>query len=50
MRLFELRRHLALAPAASTGSNGVTFGPNEGADWMRTGTGQPFEDYWGVGP
>ena len=34
----------------STGNNGVNFGPNEGADWLRTGSGKSFEEYWGVGP
>ena len=29
---------------------GVNFGPNEGADWLRTGSGLSFEEYWGVGP
>ena len=36
--------------APATGLNGVNFGPNEGADWMRTGSGLSFEEYWGVGP
>jgi len=36
--------------SASTGNNGVNFGPNEGADWMRTGSGLSFEEFWGVGP
>ncbi|MCL2045690.1 MAG: peptidoglycan-binding protein [Oscillospiraceae bacterium] len=29
---------------------GVNFGPNEGADWLRTGSGKSFEEFWGVGP
>jgi len=33
-----------------SGTNGVNFGPNEGADWMRSGTGLSFEEYWGCGP
>ena len=31
-------------------ATGINFGPNEGADWMRTGSGKTFEEYWGVGP
>ena len=36
--------------APSTAANGVNFGQNEGADWLRTGSGKSFEDFWGVGP
>jgi RHS repeat-associated protein len=36
--------------SSSKGNNGVNFGPNEGADWLRTGSGLSFEEYWGVGP
>ena len=40
--------------SSSSGSNNanssINFGPNEGADWMRTGTGKTFEEFWGVGP
>ena len=31
------------------GNTGVDFGPNEGADWLRTGSGLSFEEFWGVG-
>ena len=30
--------------------SGVIFGPNEGADWLRTGSGKTFEEFWGCGP
>jgi len=30
-------------------TNGVNFGPNEGADWLRTGSGLSFDEFWGVG-
>ena len=30
--------------------NGVNFGPNEGADCLRTGSGKTFEEFWGCGP
>jgi hypothetical protein len=29
---------------------GVNFGPNESADWLRTGSGLSFEEFWGVTP
>jgi len=32
------------------GARGVNFGPNEAADWMRTGSGLTFEEFWGVTP
>ena len=32
------------------GLRGVDFGPNEGADWLRTGSGLSFEEFWGVTP
>jgi len=32
------------------GLGGVNFGPNEGADWLRTGSGLSFEAFWGVTP
>jgi len=32
------------------GLGGVNFGPNEGADWLRTGSGKTFEEFWGVTP
>ena len=32
------------------GARGVDFGPNEGADWLRTGSGLTFEEFWGVTP
>jgi hypothetical protein len=31
-------------------ARGVTFGENEGADWLRTGSGLSFEEFWGVTP
>ena len=34
----------------SGGLNGVTFGENEGADWLRTGSGLSFVEFWGVTP
>ena len=40
----------AESAAASSASSGVTFGENEGADWLRTGSGLSFEEYWGTGP
>ena len=36
--------------AIESGITGVDFGPNEGADWMRTGSGKSFEEFWGCGP
>jgi RHS repeat-associated protein len=36
--------------SGSGGLRGVNFGPNEGADWLRTGSGLSFEEYWGVTP
>jgi len=32
------------------GLGGVNFGPNQGADWLRTGSGLSFEAFWGVTP
>ena len=37
-------------PSANPNGSGINFGPNEGADWLRTGSGKTFEEYWGVGP
>ena len=34
--------------SGSGGARGVDFGPNEGADWLRTGSGLSFEEFWGV--
>ena len=34
----------------SGGLGGVNFGANEGADWLRTGSGLSFEEFWGVTP
>ena len=31
-------------------ATGVNFGPNESADWLRTGSDKTFEEYWGCGP
>ena len=34
--------------AGGGNARGVTFGENEGADWLRTGSGLSFEEFWGV--
>jgi len=34
----------------SSSGRGVNFNPNEGADWLRTGSGLSFEEFWGIEP
>ena len=33
---------------AVAGQNGVPSAPNTGADWLRTGSGKSFEEFWGI--